>query len=164
MKRLLLLGSILGIFFQKNFTRPFKRLVNKRVDQIVEENQPEEVWIKAHDGLRLHGRYIQGGERSVLLLHGHHSSAGRDFSTMIPYYIKNGYSILMPDFRSHGKSDGVMITFGKKESLDARQWIDCLIERGAKHVLVHGVSMGAATTLLLRNLDLPKEVQLMRTK
>lgn len=158
MKGLLALGTILAYFIDKNFTRPLLRLVNHRVERILQKQEPEEIWLKAEDGIKLHGRYISGGENCVLLLHGYHSSPSRDFSTMIPYYREKGYSLLFPDLRSHGKSGGYLITFGEKESQDALLWIQECIKRGAKKILIHGVSMGAATTLLLRDLPLPAEV------
>ncbi len=161
MRRLLAGAVVLGYFISKNFTRPILRLVNYRVDDIIEKKNPKDIWLRAQDGIKLHARYIPGGEEHVILLHGYHSSPSRDFSTMIPYYLEKGYSLLLPDVRSHGKSGGNLITFGAKESLDAKLWIDFLVGSGVKRMLIHGVSMGAATTLLLRTLDLPEEVELM---
>ena len=67
----------------------------------------EERWITSFDGLRLHGRLLRGeGKRSVLLVHGYHSSGENDFCGIFDYYASRGYNILLIDQRGHALSGG----------------------------------------------------------
>ena len=67
----------------------------------------EERWITSFDGLRLPGRLLRGeGKRSVLLVHGYHSSGENDFCGIFDYYASRGYNILLIDQRGHALSGG----------------------------------------------------------
>jgi pimeloyl-ACP methyl ester carboxylesterase len=60
-----------------------------------------------------------------------------------------GFNVLLCDQRSHGRSEGRLITFGVKESRDVLSWID-FIEKHfePKKIVLGGMSMGATTVLL----------------
>jgi fermentation-respiration switch protein FrsA (DUF1100 family) len=72
-----------------------------------------------------------------------------------------GFSVLLPDARAHGGSEGRYIGFGWPERLDYLRWIAWLEEkegRGAGIVL-HGVSMGGATVMMASGENLPPSVK-----
>lgn len=129
---------------------------------------PRDLFIQSHDGLRLHAHYFEGRydqqhthqqHTTAILLHGYKSQV----SHMYPYasmYIKRGYNVLIPDLRSHGQSEGCYITMGVHESKDVILWIQLLAKQNPKlSVVLHGVSMGAATTMLVAGQN-PKPVKL----
>lgn len=70
-------------------------------------------------------------------------------------YIYNklmGMNILIPDLHANGKSEGETIQMGWKDRLDVLRWIaiaDSLYKDSTGHaqIVVHGQSMGAATTM-----------------
>ena len=72
---------------------------------------------------------------------------------MIGYlYSRNlKYNILLPDLQNHGLSGGKSIQMGWKDRLDVLQWMDIAnkLYGGHTQMVVHGISMGAATTMML---------------
>jgi uncharacterized protein len=67
------------------------------------------------------------------------------------FFVRHGYTVLMPDSRAHGESGGDLATYGLRESNDIHLWIDWVEEH--QHpgcVFGMGESMGAA--LLLQSL------------
>lgn len=122
-----------------------------------------DVFIKAQDGLRLHGTYFPvGGEQKVVIcFHGYTSEGMKDFIALSEYYFKRGYSMLLVDARAHGKSEGDYIGFGCIDRRDALEWIDWVIGQCGKEarIFLHGISMGGATVLMTGGLELPKQVK-----
>jgi pimeloyl-ACP methyl ester carboxylesterase len=93
---------------------------------------------------------------AVLLLHG----VGDNRLGMLGYaqlLLAHGFTVLLPDARAHGLSDGTLATYGLLERNDIRQWSDFLeaqIPQGPQHspcIFALGESMGAAQ--LLQSLD-----------
>ena len=112
-------------------------------------NFKNEDWtLENFDGLNLHAKIFYPNENSnrwAILVHGY----GRDGTFAYDYadeYLKHGWNVLIPDLRAAGESQGKFITMGALESLDIARWAE-KIPQDAKIVL-HGVSMGAATVLL----------------
>ncbi|MFL5731026.1 MAG: alpha/beta hydrolase [Cytophagaceae bacterium] len=63
------------------------------------------------------------------------------------FYLNQGYTVLLPDLRASGKSEGSTVSFGWHEALDLIAAYRFLKERGYKKIGVHGCSLGAATIL-----------------
>ena len=119
------------------------------------------VEVLSYDGLRLKARYYDSNsKKTVILFHGYRSSALRDFACAVEMYTKMGFNVLLCDQRSHGKSEGKLITFGVKESRDVLSWID-FVEKQYKpeKIVLGGMSMGATTVLLSLKYDLPDNVK-----
>lgn len=74
-------------------------------------------------------------------------------------YLKRGYNVLTPDLNASGNSEGQYLTMGYKESKDVLAWIKLLDKQfmNAK-ISLHGVSMGAATVMLVAQEKLPATV------
>ena len=66
---------------------------------------------------------------------------------------ETGYTVILFDFRAHGKSDGNLISFGRYEKEDLEAVVSYARRSGYKKVGVLGVSMGASAALLSGNLD-----------
>lgn len=125
----------------------------------------EPVYITAYDGIRLFGRFYTAekeAKRTILLVHGFHTSALHNFSCVMRFYLENGSNLLLIDQRAHGESEGGYICFGTKERFDVLRWCQYLEERlGSDHtVILDGVSMGCTSSLLAAALpELPKNVK-----
>lgn len=120
------------------------------------------VYCKSFDGLTLAARYFDmHSHNTVILFHGYRSSADRDFSCAVKLYCEQGYNVLLTDQRSHGKSEGRLITFGVKERYDAVSWARFYTENidPEAKIILGGMSMGATTVLLAAGLDLPENVK-----
>lgn len=123
----------------------------------------EELWLDSFDGLKLHGELLKNGDckKLILQVHGFRSQPVHDFCAVLPYFWEKGYSILMIDLRAHGQSEGKYITYGVHERLDLRDWIYLAMEKLGTDIdiILHGISMGAATVLMASALDLPENVK-----
>ena len=74
-----------------------------------------------------------------------------------------GYSILLPDLHAHGLSEGDLIGMGWNDRLDVLHWMTVASRLfGADDVMVHGISMGAATTMCVAGEQLPQGVRSAR--
>lgn len=63
---------------------------------------------------------------------------------------ENGYSSLLIEMRSHGRSEGDKIYIGTREYLDTKAGVEYIKgkpEYGDVPVIVFGVSMGGATAI-----------------
>ncbi len=108
-----------------------------------------DVYIKSSDGLALHAYLKENkGHKTLISIHGYKGTAF-DNSSLCSYFYEKGYSVLVPDLRCHGKSEGKYISMGKRESEDILCWIEYISEMDKSAlVALHGVSMGAATLML----------------
>lgn len=134
----------------------------RAAEQWLREQCAQDVYVMSEDVLRLHGLWIPADNAvgTVLLAHGYRSTMLLDFCCAFEYYHDKGFNILVPDQRSHGKSEGMFITFGVKESRDMVCWLS-YINKHTEHlpVFLHGLSMGASTVLYLADQELPGDVR-----
>ena len=121
----------------------------------------EHVEILSEDGYRLRGVLMQasgdaaeagqksaGPHRWVVLLHGYTGSKEMMYGYAYWYWM-NGYSVLAPDFRCQGESEGDYIGLGATDSKDLAGWIGLILQRDPQaEIVLHGLSMGASTALL----------------
>ncbi|MBE6596568.1 MAG: alpha/beta hydrolase [Ruminococcaceae bacterium] len=122
----------------------------------------EEITLTSFDGLKLHAEIIlpDRAPRGVFLAyHGYHSSARADFSPIASALLGKGYALILPDQRSHRKSEGKYVTLGVLEGRDCRLFCDFAAKRFENiPIFLYGVSMGGATVLTACGNDLPKTV------
>ena len=131
---------------------PFGRFYDRitEADRWLKEKDAKSVYITSADGLKLHGVWVpaENPKGTVLLLHGYSSTKLLDFGAAMPYYHESGFNLLIPDQRSHGKSEGRYITFGVRECGDVLRWVDFHNQNyGEQKIILCGMSMGAATVM-----------------
>ena len=97
--------------------------------------------------------------RYVICIHGYADTAeGMGLYARV-YHDRYGMNVLLPDQRGHGLSDGNYVGMGGHESLDMLRWIDWILERDRDaQIILHGISMGAATVLMTTGHTLPGQV------
>lgn len=129
----------------------------------LKEKPQEDVYITSADGLKLHATYFpcEGSKRAVVCFHGYTSEGLNDFSSIAKFYKEHNYNLLIVDERSHGKSEGTYIGFGCLDRHDAKKWMEYAISRIGEdcELILHGISMGAATVLMSTGLKLPRQVK-----
>lgn len=116
--------------------------------------------ISSEDSLRLRGQYLdhENSHRWVILVHGYKSSNENMMSYGSEYY-DNGYNVVLPDNRAHGKSDGTYIGMGWLDKDDIACWVNWVIEKDPQaQIILHGVSMGGATVMMASGDRLPQVV------
>ena len=128
------------------------------------EQQPqEEVFITSRDGLKLHGTFYprQNTKKVAICFHGYTSDGASDYASLGKFYLEHDFQVLLVDERAHGKSEGTYIGFGCLDRKDALCWINWVIGRcgGQTQIILHGISMGAATALMTTGLTLPVQVK-----
>lgn len=127
-------------------------------------NMPlESVEFDGGNGETLRG-YILVPEKNngklVLACHGARSSGIGEFCFMAPYLYDNGYTLVIPDHRGCGRSDGKYMGYGTHESNDTFLWLDYAKKRFAgQKIFLLGVSMGAATVLMMSDRLNDKDVK-----
>lgn len=145
---------------KNSFLGEYKPAVKEGID-FIERQAHTRVYCRSFDKLKLSARYYDcKSEKTVILFHGYRSSAKRDFSCAVKMYYEYGYNVLLVDQRSHGESEGRLITFGVKERRDVLSWVNYTLENtGASEIYLGGMSMGATTVLLSAGLPLPENVK-----
>lgn len=116
--------------------------------------------ITAPDGARLHALYAEAHRptrRTAVIVHGYTDCAVRMLMIGCMYHRDLGCNILLPDLRYHGASDGRAIGMGWPDRLDVLRWMEVADRRFGGHTqqVVHGISMGAATTMMVSGEQLP---------
>ena len=122
----------------------------------------EAVSITSHDGLKLMGKYyhVADGGPLEICCHGYKGNAIRDFCGQWRLAKEAGHNLLLIDERCHGESQGHTITFGILEQKDVLGWIRWANDRfGRVPILLCGVSMGAATVLMVSGQKPPENVK-----
>lgn len=96
--------------------------------------------------------------------HGYRSDGRHEYSGIAQYYLRKGFNVVMVDHVASGESDGKYVGFGHYEFEDCMKWLDFLAEQVGDGVqfIVHGISMGAATVMLMSGSDrLNKNVKMI---
>ena len=123
----------------------------------------ESITITSYDGKKLFARYYHVADNAPvhIMFHGYKSSSILDCSGASHFAQQLGHNAIVVDQRSHGQSDGTVITFGIKERRDCLSWIQYATNRFGQDVpiLLFGLSMGAATVLMVNDLKLPSNVK-----
>lgn len=91
----------------------------------------------------------------VVLVHGFLMSGESITNTLGQMYLDQGFNILAPDMRGFGDSEG-SVALGYLESLDMWDWITYINENYSENcneIIVHGLSLGGATTVFLSGLE-----------
>jgi len=131
-----------------------------------DEQQFEELNMTSYDGLNLKGYFLKAKEptnKLVVFAHGYLGRAS-DMSLFGQHYYEDlGYNVFTADARGHGESEGDYIGFGWHDRLDYVDWVNLLVDKLGPdtEIVLHGLSMGAATVLMTSGEDLPDNVKVV---
>jgi uncharacterized protein len=106
------------------------------------------VCIRAADGTALTGWWLysqSGNGRAVMACHGVADSAFGAMGYAL-LFLRNGYSVLVPNGRGHGDSQG-FVTYGVLESKDTVRWLDWLKANGVNAAFGFGESLGGSVLI-----------------
>ena len=127
-------------------------------------NNPQKVTIESpRNGETLHADVFVNPKPSdiwFICIHGYCSSP-RDFGGAAKIYHDDwGYNVLLPYLGAHGRSEGKYVSMGWLDRIDITAWIDYIIREYGKNIkiILHGVSMGAGTTMMTTGEALPPNV------
>lgn len=126
---------------------------------------PKQQWTMESAGgnYRLVADYLPAARstnKNVIILHGFMGRKEKmgEYATM---FHQLGYNVLMPDARAHGQSQGRYIGYGWPERYDVRKWAEKIVTKNGPHsqIVIFGVSMGGATTMMTSGIQLPHQVK-----
>ena len=145
-----------------NSFAPYMERVNKLIAEL-KETPCEDVECMSYDALRLTGRYYHISDDAPLdiMVHGYKSNSTLDFCGGFKLAWELKHNVLLIDQRSCRESEGHFACFGIKERRDLMSWITYALCRFGedKEINLFGVSMGAATVLMVNDLGLPDNVK-----
>ena len=124
----------------------------------------EDWYEKSDDGLRIHANFIpspqpEGEHRYAICVHGYSDTSESVGQYAMVYRDRYGMNVLLPDLRGHGKSEGTYVGYGYHDRLDLIVWVDRILHKDPKAmILLHGISMGAATVMMTTGEHLPSNV------
>lgn len=116
--------------------------------------------VYSHDNLKLFGLFLENQTHSyIILCHGltssHTGMLGR-----AEHFYRNGFNVLIPDARAHGKSEGQYRGMGFLEKRDLEKWIEKIISIDPRaQIVLMGESMGAATVMMTASQKLVPQVK-----
>lgn len=116
------------------------------------------------DGLEKHCYIISAVDpscrKTAVTIHGYTSNPMHMMSTARMFRDSLGYNVIVPHLHYHGFSEGSSIQMGWKDRLDVIKWMEMAHERFRDTLqVVHGVSMGGATTMMVSGEALPSYVR-----
>lgn len=128
--------------------------INQWVDSLKQNKALKDTFIMTDDHIRLHAFYASSPDstsRTAVIVHGYTDNAIRMMMIGYMYNHDLQFNILLPDLRYAGWSEGSHIQMGWNDRIDVLRWMDVAnnIFGGHTQMVVHGISMGAATTMMV---------------
>lgn len=134
------------------------------IDSILAAGGLRDTFLVNRKGERMHAYYVYADSltnKTAVLVHGYTDCAIKMLFIGYLYHHDLGFNLLLPDLHYHGLSEGKYVQMGWLDRLDVLQWIEFAdsLFGGNTQMVVHGVSMGAATTMMLSGEDVPECVR-----
>lgn len=139
-----------------------KVLLRAEGDAWLDKQDYDHVVIRNRKNKPIHAYVVKAKEPTdkwLVCVHGYTSNPRAMGSYALHYYEK-GYNVILPVMRGHDVSDQKYITMGWLDRLDIVDWINYLISiYKDPQIVLHGVSMGAATVMMTTGEELPANVK-----
>lgn len=127
------------------------------IDSLRRANALRDTFVIMPTGERHHALCVnRRSQKTALIIHGWRDCS-IDFLFLARLYEHElDYNIVMPDLHAHGLSEGDMIQMGCLDRKDALHWLTVF---QTDTMVVHGVSMGGATTMMTSAEPLPPGIR-----
>ena len=125
----------------------------------------KDTWTTSWDDKKLHACYVpakdpENANGTAIVVHGYTDNHIVFLYLVRMYRDEFNYNVLFPDLQYHGYSEGDEIQMGWFDRLDIEKWIPIAHELFHDDFMVlHGVSMGAATVMMASGDELPDYVK-----
>ena len=152
-------GGFAGKLVNKVF---MKEIESYKIDYSWWETVPsKEIEIKAGEETLVGTVLEKSGSKKVgICVHGYYGNF-RDLNPWAKILFEEGFNVIAPDLRAHGKSSGQYVSMGYFDKDDIVLWINKAIELFGVdcQIVLFGESMGGATVLMASELNLPSNVK-----
>lgn len=163
-------GPIASVFTEKDVKKIENDEYRNSLEQIYKqgarwfkEAEKESISIYNRSNEPLHANLFRAEKDSdiyMICIHGY-SSAPWNMGIYVKEFLKMGYNVITPSLRGHADSEEEFISMGWKDRLDVIDWIEYIAKMHPDcKIMLHGVSMGAATTMMTVGEELPENVKL----
>ena len=134
------------------------------VDSLNQVKALKDTFIVNPEGIRLHAYYIAAPrptKKTAVIVHGYTDNPIRMFMIGYLYNHDLQFNTLLPALQHQGESGGPAIQMGWKDRLDVMQWMHVAnqIYGDSTQMVVHGISMGGATTMMVSGEEQPHFVK-----
>jgi fermentation-respiration switch protein FrsA (DUF1100 family) len=125
----------------------------------------KDTMIVGYNDYKIHACYVPAknpadAQGTAIVVHGYGDNHFVFLYLVRMYRDQLNYNVLFPDLQYHGYSEGVAAGMGWYDRLDVLKWLD--VAHGIfqdDFMVVHGVSMGAATVMMMSGEPLPPYVK-----
>ncbi|MCL2860641.1 MAG: alpha/beta hydrolase [Oscillospiraceae bacterium] len=135
----------------------------QEVSALLQEYPYTDAYITSDDGLKLYGRVYNNTKANthnwVITIHGYTKDSDY-IADISETFVDNGFNVLAPDLRAHGKSEGNYAGMGWLDRKDILGWINYINSQDSQaKIILWGISMGGATVMMTSGEDsLPSNV------
>ena len=142
------------------------------MDSVYQHHCVKDTFLLMPSGYKAHALYLYAPKstgRTAIVVHGYKVRAEGMLHIAYLYNHEMGYNVLLPDLYGHGKSEGNHIQMGWNDRWDVIRWSQVAHEifkvkskeRRVKNTwqVIHGISMGAATTMAVAGEKTPGYVK-----
>lgn len=163
-------SKIVNDIIDKNKLKKPTDIYREKLDNMIidgknwlEQQSLEKIVIERENDKNLHADFLPAAKKSNIFVISNHgyNSAPHNMGIYAKEFHNMGFNVLLPSLRGHADSEEDFITMGWKDRLDVIDWINYIIEKHPNcKIILHGVSMGGATTMMTIGEKLPKNVKL----
>ena len=139
------------------------------MDSIYGNHCVKDTFLTMPSGYRAHAIYLYAPRATVntaVVVHGYKVRAEGMLHIAYLYNHDLGYNVLLPDLYGHGLSEGDHIQMGWLDRWDVIRWAEVandifrLSRSSSTRQVIHGISMGAATTMAVSGEKTPDYVEM----
>ena len=129
-------------------------------DSLHRINAFRDTFVVMPSGEKHHAFFVDKGvSRTAIVIHGWRDCAIKFLWLARIYEHELGYNIVLPELHACGESEGDAIQMGWKDRFDVMHWMEIF---QTDTMVIHGVSMGAATTMMLSGESMSDDVKCLR--
>lgn len=138
------------------------------MDSVYRHHCIKDTFVVMPAGYKAHAIYLYAPKKTVktaVVVHGYKVRAEGMLHIAYMYNHDLGYNVLLPDLYGHGKSDGNHIQMGWSDRWDVVRWAEVANDifkpshSSSTKTVIHGISMGAATTMAVAGEKTPDYVR-----
>lgn len=150
---------------QKELIEAVEQTETNRFDEKFSEWQTchsaQDIYVINEKGQKRHAKFFDNGhpERWAIIFHGYTSGPGGMYHYAFPY-TEMGFNCILPSMIGHAEDENRYCSMGYHDKFMGLDWINYIVSTNPDaEIVLHGESMGAATTMLITGEKLPENIK-----